>query len=496
MPVLCEQSAQRSNITSRSNSTSLEITQRLGKGYVTGSRGAYAMEFLGIRYAAQPERFGYSVVFDNDAEVTSLAPAPACPQLDGTTVVGGEDCLFLNIWTPSLPDLSRPHQKKSLKAVMVWFFGSGGSSTDPTTDGGNLASRGDVVVVSFNYRIGDLGWLALNSSDARGNYGLSDMVTVLKVTIFGESSGAANVRALMASPAAKGLFSAAIMELSSGLFGANEPYIEYQTVQEKHDSIAAGVLAQVGCLNASDRLACLRNLTVGAILNATQDPGLNTVLNLTAGVVLNPSPALILASGQFASPSGPNNTLAAFNATQRVLTDLGIRCADECTAFVGAQNDRFERAYYFQFNRTYQPSTFDAYECHPAATPNRPYGDPELEYFKCHAGEVAYVFGNFVPNGLPDRDGLDISFSQLVIDYWSAFARNSGNPNPESGYLAARGYTNSSRTMSTVGAWRPVVAQASARAIRQLGTTLSDITWVDAAQCNVLNQALTLYESL
>ncbi|KAJ9623298.1 hypothetical protein H2203_006238 [Taxawa tesnikishii (nom. ined.)] len=376
-----------------------------------------------------------------------------------------------------------------------------------------------------------------------------------RVTIFGESSGAANVRALMASPAAKGLFSAAIMESSPGLFGANEPYIEYQTIQEKYDSIAAGVLSQVGCLNTSDRLGCLRNLTVEAILNATQDPGypvidgtylttprlvlngtdtedaahvpllignnrdelaitlaqagpyinytsfdsalnsLNTVLNLTAGVVLNPSPAVILASGQFASPSGPNNTLAAFNATQRVLTDLGIRCADESTAFVGVQNDVFEHAYYFQFNRTYQPSSFDAYECHPAATSNRPYGDPELEYFKCHAGEVAYVFGNFVPNGLPDRDGLDIPFSQLIIDYWSAFARNSGNPNPESGYLAARGYTNSSRTMSTAGAWRPAVAQVSARAIRQLGTTVGDIPWVDTAQCNVLNQSLTLYES-
>ncbi len=137
-----------------------------------------------------------------------------------------EDCLFLNVWTPK--------QAKDAP-VMVWIHGGAlttGSSSEPMYDGAKLAAQG-VVVVSINYRLGILGYLAhpelsAESSDAvSGNYGLLDQIEALRwvkrnisafggnpdnVTIMGESAGALSVMYLMASPPARGLFSKAIAQ--------------------------------------------------------------------------------------------------------------------------------------------------------------------------------------------------------------------------------------------------------------------------------------------
>ena len=140
-----------------------------------------------------------------------------------------EDCLTLNVWTAAKEaDEKRP--------VMVWIHGGGfqfGSSANPATDGSLLAAEG-VVVVSFNYRLGLLGFLAHPELDAEapsGNYGLQDQLAALRwvqsnitafggdpdnVTLFGESAGAMAVGILMASPLARGLFHKAIGE--SGAF--------------------------------------------------------------------------------------------------------------------------------------------------------------------------------------------------------------------------------------------------------------------------------------
>jgi len=138
-----------------------------------------------------------------------------------------EDCLSLNVWTPAGPVKDLP--------VMVWLYGGGfqvGSSSRPTFDGTRLAERG-VVMVSLNYRVGVLGFLAHpelaaeSPQHASGNYGLLDQVAGLQwikrniaafggnpanVTIFGQSAGASSVVHLMASPLARGLFARAIAE--------------------------------------------------------------------------------------------------------------------------------------------------------------------------------------------------------------------------------------------------------------------------------------------
>ncbi|MFX1593415.1 MAG: carboxylesterase/lipase family protein, partial [Promethearchaeota archaeon] len=125
-----------------------------------------------------------------------------------------EDCLTLNIWTPDIDSKKRP--------VMFWIHGGGflfGGSRTPAYDGSNLAQRGDVVIVTINYRLGAFGYLFIPGITA--NVGLLDQILALKwvhdniakfggdpnnITIFGESAGAYSVITLTAIPAAKGLF--------------------------------------------------------------------------------------------------------------------------------------------------------------------------------------------------------------------------------------------------------------------------------------------------
>ncbi len=153
------------------------------------------------------------------------ADAPDMPLMD-------EDCLFLNVWTPGTDNKKRP--------VMVWLHGGGfssGSGAELFTDGKNLASKGDVVVVTVNHRLNVFGFLQLSDAwgseyASSGQAGMLDIVLSLEwvkaniknfggdpnnVTIFGESGGGRKVAMLMAMEPAKGLFHKAIIQSGSGL---------------------------------------------------------------------------------------------------------------------------------------------------------------------------------------------------------------------------------------------------------------------------------------
>jgi para-nitrobenzyl esterase len=154
--------------------------------------------------------------------------SPADPSAED---VQNEDCLTLNIWTPEVPEEPIP---ASSRPVMVWIHGGGftsGSGSVFLYRGGQLARQGDVVVVTINYRLGALGFLGhpdLGDPDGFvGNWGLHDQVAALRwvrdhiaqfggdpgrVTIFGESAGGFSVAALMAVPAAAGLFRRAVVQ--------------------------------------------------------------------------------------------------------------------------------------------------------------------------------------------------------------------------------------------------------------------------------------------
>jgi para-nitrobenzyl esterase len=145
----------------------------------------------------------------------------------------GEDCLYLNVWTPR-PDRAR-------RPVLVWIHGGAfvlGAGSQTLYDGSVLARRGDVVVVTINYRMGALGFLRLQDRfgarlPAAGNEGLLDQIAALEwvrdeieafggdprnVTIFGESAGAMSCATLLAVPRARGLFHRAILQSGAANF--------------------------------------------------------------------------------------------------------------------------------------------------------------------------------------------------------------------------------------------------------------------------------------
>jgi para-nitrobenzyl esterase len=151
----------------------------------------------------------------------------------GPQLQQSDDCLNLNVWTPSIADHHTTNKNK--RPVMVWLHGGGfqaGSSIESYAyDGENLSRTGDVVVVSVNHRLNVMGHLDLSAYGQQYKYsanaGVADLVASLKwvkdniaqfggdpnnVTIFGESGGGAKVLTLMATPSAKGLFNKAIVE--------------------------------------------------------------------------------------------------------------------------------------------------------------------------------------------------------------------------------------------------------------------------------------------
>ncbi|MBL7626378.1 carboxylesterase family protein [Frankia sp. CN6] len=155
------------------------------------------------------------------------APGLRAPARRGRAPRGSEDCLYLNVWSPGPGGPPRP--------VLVWIHGGGFvSGAGSSFDGARLAARGDVVVVTANYRLGPFGHLALaqpgpgGADEAGGaNLALLDQIAVLRwvrsaaaafggdpgrVTLFGESAGAMCVGALLAAPAARGLFHRAVLQ--------------------------------------------------------------------------------------------------------------------------------------------------------------------------------------------------------------------------------------------------------------------------------------------
>ena len=201
---------------------------------------------------------------------------PEVSRLSGTPdkVPVSEDCLTLNVWTPSLDTGKRP--------VMVWFHGgafSYGSANSSRTAGANLARRGDIVVVTVNHRLNIFGFLDLAAFGGEefahsGNAGMLDLIAALQwvrdnitnfggdpnnVTIFGQSGGGGKVSALLAMPAAKGLFHRAIVMSGAGIRMAEH---------QRATKLAEAVLGEVG-LNAN-QLTNLQALPFERLLAAIQ----------------------------------------------------------------------------------------------------------------------------------------------------------------------------------------------------------------------------------
>ena len=214
-------------------------------GRLAGFRQQQALAFLGIPFAAPPvgplrycpPRPAAAWPGLRDATAPGAAPiqtlAAAAAWLYDSAEPQSEDCLYLNVWTPALAG-RRP--------VMVWLHGGAwrtGHGAVAATNGAALAVRGDVVVVTCNYRLGVLGWLAHpDLTDAQtgvaANWGLQDQLAALRwvrdniaafggnpdnVTLFGQSAGGSSVASIAQNPANAGLFHKLIIQ-SGSLHGA------------------------------------------------------------------------------------------------------------------------------------------------------------------------------------------------------------------------------------------------------------------------------------
>uniref|UniRef100_A0A8U8AY77 Carboxylic ester hydrolase n=1 Tax=Geospiza parvula TaxID=87175 RepID=A0A8U8AY77_GEOPR len=210
-----------------------------GESKKLGLFGSYVDIFRGIPFAAPPKTLEDPQPHPGwDGTLKAKEFKKRCMQvkLTQTDVRGSEDCLYLNIWVPQ-----GRKQVSTKLPVMVYIYGGafllGGSQganflDNYLYDGEEIAVRGNVIVVTINYRVGPLGFLSTGDENLPGNYGLKDQHMAIawvkrnikafggdpdNITIFGESAGAASVSLQTLSPKNKGLFKRAISQSGVGL---------------------------------------------------------------------------------------------------------------------------------------------------------------------------------------------------------------------------------------------------------------------------------------
>src|SRR3954470_11045700 len=411
-------------------------------------------------------------------------------QLPGTQA---EDCLSLNVWTPAADNARRP--------VMVWIHGGGfigGSGAINLYAGAPLAARGDVVVVTVNYRLGILGFLAhsdlADEDGATGNWGLLDQVAALRwvrdniagfggdpdnVTIFGESAGGMSVSDLLAMPSARGLFHRAIVQ--SGPPNA--------VSMEKAEGITAKLVAELGIGSVS----AMRDLPQHALLDAQakliaerRSEGL-PLLPVVDEVSIPRAPQRAIADGaarDIALMIGTNRDEAKMfmvadpknrDADEGVLhrriegifraNDIVLSPDDIIDGYRAAREGRGQSTTprelwsAIESDRMFRIGSIRAAEAQSAFTSTYMYlfdwESPAMggALGACHALELPFVFGTLHSPGLdkfagsgPEADRL----SEQMMDAWLAFAR-SGDPNT-SGLPEWSTYDGTARATMVFGA--------------------------------------------
>ena len=306
-----------------------------GDGAVRGVAAGSINEFLGIPYAAPPTGHlrwrppqppaGWRGVRD------AIQFGPSCPQPPGPFAPPApfsEDCLYLNVYTPARTRrVTCGSGGQGGRPVLVWIHGGGLTEEAARNyDPAKLAADG-TVVVTINYRLGALGFLAHPALASRpggpaGNYGLMDQQAALRwvqdnirhfggdpgnVTIAGQSAGGLSVLAQMVSPGARGLFAKAIIQ--SGSFALNQ--------QPLASAEAAGeaFAAQAGCPDQT--AACLRSLPVSDLVSSNYV----VIPGVVDGKVLTEPIGTALAAGRFARVPVLNGTN---HEEERIFVSIGL----------------------------------------------------------------------------------------------------------------------------------------------------------------------------
>ena len=436
-------------------------------GPVLGTRDSTTgiISFKGIPYASPPTgdlRWQSPIApkkWNTPIDATTYGPScysffAGAPGPSGES----EDCLTANIWTSGL-------NPEDLRPVMVFIYGGGfefGSSAVPTYDGTHFAEQG-AVLVSFNYRLGNFGFLAhpeLDREGPSGNFGLQDQLLALRwirqnirsfggdpdnILVFGESAGAHAIGLLMASPLAQGAFDKAILE-SGAWWDTEHGSI---TTFEQARQIGAAWTNRIGVSSVSG----LRELSSKEIVNSSlwsvlADPGTTAFSPSIDSYVLPAAPGAIFEAGRqlkipllagwnqveeslFLPRALPHQSAEQFKSGMKLLfgaetplypADTDAQASDSANALIGdlvirqqtweigdlhARGGNSVYLYYYTYNSSYSPVA-------------------------SHTAELPFVFGTFpttMPGGPPAPvSGADREFSKQTMSFWINFARL-GNPN-------------------------------------------------------------------
>ena len=443
------------------------------QGAVRGVVEGDMLAFKGIPYARPPvgalrwkpteAAEGWSGVRDGSRF------GPICPQIIGQEIKGDEDCLTVNVWRPRV----KPAQALP---VMVWLTGGGNHSLSGQGSAGfgGLTYSGEkfvpqgVVFVSYNLRLGVLGFLTHPALDAErpekisGNYGSLDQIAMLrwlkaniaafdgdpnKVFLFGTSAGGGNICALMTSPLTRGLIHGAAMQ-SSVPNGC-----ELQTLDNARNGTGVKVAAAVGCDAAADTAACLRGKSVAEIVSAV--PGTFTVLPRIYGPnvddhIFPDQPLKLIMEGKY--PSMPviigntsEETMPWADTAGRVTDDASYAAAID-RVFGAGSRERILAQYPLKsyptprlaFMRVTTDSEFTCQSRRVARAFSKTQREPVYRYIftqvqendpalkaagVAHTVEHAFLFpGKYQPTE------AEAAIQHQMAGYWARMART-GNPN-------------------------------------------------------------------
>lgn len=442
-------------------------------GQLRGIPHAGGAQFLGIPYAEPPlgnRRWRAPVPATHWSSVRNAdAYGAPCVQPDlgewnrHDAALGSEDCLYLNVDVPQWP-------AKGRLPVMFWIHGGsnlGGSGTGSLYNDGTLISHG-VVVVSINYRLGILGFLALpaltaeSAQHASGNYGLMDQIFALKwvheniakfggdpnnVTVFSQSAGAIDTGILMTSPLARDLFQKVIAESGSALA---PPLATLATAEQQGGKVAMLVDPDIKDVLTVAAIAKLRTIPADE-LRAKTIPSFRAGLvgpDVDGWVIPRP-PVKVFYSGQeaaipvligtttreFESSATPEQLRAQIDnftgtLSSKMLALYGLASGNlgNSEPKYGSAADQWSADWLFRC-----PTAVEAVwhtRAHQAvyeyelnhAIPGQP--------FAIHSSELPYVFGYFPKTGnLAGNFGsVDVRLADLFQTYWTNFAKT-GNPN-------------------------------------------------------------------
>ncbi len=401
----------------------MSILLKTGYGLLRGNDRENCNEFLGIKYA-EAGRFEYATPVDKAAtegEIDATKFGGVCPQTrqfyehleipermfyhkefrDGITYDYDEDCLNLNIYAP---------ENASDAPVIIFIHGGGfnsGSTRDSSFDGNAFCKRG-VILVTFNYRVGVLGYLTheeiYNKYGHEGNFGLDDQLCAIKwvkrhikdfggnpnnITLLGQSAGSISIQYLCLSHENEGLFQHAVMMSGGGMF----PKFALPRTAERTREYWLNLMEIAGC----DSLDELKKLDFKALFTAVEEIKL-----VRKDSTYNTMPVV-----DWRLISGPVDTL--IDHPLKIDYMIGYTNNDmyaPIMAHIGHKFASANKGYVYFFD-------VDA----PGSDHNGAF----------HSGDLRYMFHTLSRSHRPYSD-RDEEISDMMIDYVSAFAAT-GNPN-------------------------------------------------------------------